>query len=126
MGAFVVAAAFLMLAGVDASAGGHAHWSWLAAFFLLFTIGELFILPIGLGVFARLAPAGYAATTMASWYFASFGGNLLAGALGTLWSVMGHPAFFCAMALCAATAGVLLRLLDGAVVRAEADWRPGT
>jgi POT family proton-dependent oligopeptide transporter len=110
-----------MLAGVDASAAGHAHWSWLAAFFLLFTVGELFILPVGLGVFARLAPAGYAATTMASWYFASFGGNLFAGALGTLWSAIGHPAFFATMALVAGTAGALLRLLDGAVGRAEAD-----
>jgi len=124
LGAFVVAAAFVMLACVDASAQGGAHWSWLAGFFLLFTIGELFILPIGLGLFARLAPAGHAATTIAAWYFASFGGNLLAGALGTLWSVMGHTAFFGAMALVAATAGTLLRLLDGAVARAEAGNPP--
>ena len=92
----------------------------LAAFFLLFTIGELFILPIGLGLFARLAPAGHAATTMAAWYFASFGGNLLAGALGTLWSAMTHGAFFGAMAGMAMLAGFLLRLLDPAVARVEA------
>ena len=103
--------------------GGHAHWIWLAAFFLLFTVGELFILPIGLGLFARLAPAGHAATTIAAWYFASFGGNLLAGALGTLWSAMGHAAFFVVMAGVAALAGVLLRLLDPAVVRVGSrEW----
>ena len=121
MGAFLVAAAFLMLAGVDANAGGQAHWTWLAAFFLIFTVGELFILPSGLGLFARLAPAGYASTTIAAWYFASFGGNLFAGGLGTLWSAMGHAAFFGVMAAVAATAGILLRLLDPAVVRVEAD-----
>ena len=119
MGAFVVSLAFLLLALVDASAQGHAHWVWLAAFFVLFTAGELFILPIGLGLFARLAPAGYAATSIAAWYFASFGGNLLAGALGTLWSAMGHAAFFAVMAGVAALAGTLLRLLHPAVVRAE-------
>ena len=97
--------AFLLLALVDASAQGHAHWVWLAAFFVLFTAGELFILPIGLSLFARLAPAGYAATSIAAWYFASFGGNLLAGALGTLWSAMGHAAFFVVMAGVAALAG---------------------
>ncbi len=59
----------LLLALVDASAQGHAHWVWLAAFFVLFTAGELFILPIGLSLFARLAPAGYAATSIAAWYF---------------------------------------------------------
>lgn len=121
MGAFTVAAAFVMLACVDATAGGRAHWAWLAGFFLLFTLGELFILPIGLGLFARLAPAGHAATTIAAWYFASFGGNLLAGAMGTLWSAMGHASFFGVMALTAAVAGTLLRLLDAAVVRAEAN-----
>ena len=95
------------------------------AFFVLFTVGELFILPIGLSLFARLAPAGYAATTIAAWYFASFGGNLLAGALGTLWSAMGHAAFFGVMAGVAALAGTLLRLLDPAVARAGShEWAP--
>jgi POT family proton-dependent oligopeptide transporter len=125
IGAFAVACAFVMLACVDAGATGHAHWSWLAAFFLLFTVGELFILPVGLGLFARLAPAGHAATTIAAWYFASFGGNLLAGALGTLWSAMGHAAFFALMAGVAVLAGVLLRLLDPAVARVEAANGPG-
>jgi POT family proton-dependent oligopeptide transporter len=119
-GAFCVALAFVMLAFVDARAGGNAHWIWLALFFLVFTVGELFVLPIGLSLFARLAPAGYAATSIAAWYFASFGGNLLAGALGTLWSAMGHAAFFGAMAGVAAMAGLLLRLLDPAVTRAQA------
>jgi len=120
MGAFGVSLAFLLLALVDASAQGHAHWVWLAAFFVLFTAGELFILPIGLGLFARLAPAGYAATSIAAWYFASFGGNLLAGALGTLWSAMTHAVFFGVMAGVAALAGILLRLLHPAVARADA------
>ncbi|MCC8362918.1 peptide MFS transporter [Lysobacter sp. A6] len=120
LGAFGVALAFAMLAFVDAQSGGHANWMWLALFFVLFTVGELFILPIGLGVFARLAPGGYAATTIAAWYFASFGGNLLAGVLGTLWSAMGHAAFFGVMAAVASLAGVLLRSLDSTVLRAEA------
>lgn len=120
LGAFGVAVAFAMLAFVDAAAAGQASWIWLALFFLVLTTGELFILPTGLGLFARLAPRGHGATTIAAWFFASFGGNLLAGALGTLWSAIGPAAFFGAMALVAAGAGVLLRLLDGPVARAEA------
>src|SRR4249919_3126624 len=119
MGAFGIAMAFAMLAFVDASANGHAHWLWLALFFLVFTAGELFVLPIGLSLFARLAPARHAATTIAAWYLASFSGNLLAGALGTLWSAMGHAAFFGAMAGVAVLAGTLLRLLDPAIARAD-------
>ncbi|MDR0183271.1 peptide MFS transporter [Lysobacter arvi] len=120
MGAFGVGAAFAMLAVVDASAQGQASWIWLALFFLVLTTGELFILPVGLGLFARLAPKGHGATTIAGWFFTSFGGNLLAGALGMLWTTFGPAAFFGAMALVAAAAGTLLRLLDGAVGRAEA------
>ena len=125
MGAFGVGAAFAMLAFADAAAGGQASWIWLALFFLVLTTGELFILPVGLGLFARLAPKGYGATTIAGWFFASFGGNLLAGVLGMLWSEIGPSAFFGAMALVAAGAGTLLRLLDGAVGRAEANQAAG-
>ena len=124
MGAFGVGAAFAMLAFVDASAHGQASWIWLALFFLVLTTGELFILPIGLGLFARLAPKGHGATTIAGWFFASFGGNLLAGVLGMLWTGIGPSAFFGAMAMVAAAAGTLLRLLDGAVRRAEAGNEP--
>jgi POT family proton-dependent oligopeptide transporter len=124
MGAFGVGAAFAMLAVVDAYSHGQANWVWLAVFFLVLTTGELFILPIGLGLFARLAPKGHGATTIAGWFFTSFGGNLLAGALGMLWTSFGPSAFFGAMALVAAAAGTLLRLLDGAVGRAEAGNAP--
>jgi len=43
-------------------------------------------LPTGLGLFARLAPVGFGATTVAAWFFAIFTGSLSAGAVGTLWA----------------------------------------
>jgi POT family proton-dependent oligopeptide transporter len=122
MGAAGVALAFLLLASASAlSPVGHASWLWLALFFVVFTGGELFILPVGLGLFARLAPHEHRATTVAAWYLASFGGNLLAGVLGTAWSQMAPGAFFGLMAIVAAGAGVLLRTLDGPARKVEAD-----
>lgn len=113
MGALGVAAAYLLLAAVSGNAAaGQASWLWLVLFFMVMTAGELFILPVGLGLFARLAPSGHGATTIAGWFFATFGGSLLAGALGTLWSVIPHAAFFALMALVAASAGGVLWLLD--------------
>ena len=45
-------------------------WVWLVAFFVVMTAGELYILPIGLGLFGRLAPNGFTATTIALWFLA--------------------------------------------------------
>lgn len=124
-GALGVAGCYLLLAVVDAGADGQAAWGWLALFFCLLTAAELFILPVGLGLFARLAPAGHGATTVAAWFFAAFGGNLLAGVLGTFWSLVPHPLFFCAVAGVAAVAGGILWLLDAPARRMQAAHAAG-
>ncbi|MCR5876179.1 peptide MFS transporter [Phenylobacterium sp. J426] len=97
LGAAGVAAAFVVLAAVSATGQSAASWLWLVGFFAVLTAGELFILPVGLGLFARFAPAGLAATAVAAWFLAAFAGNLLAGVLGTLWTVLGPPVFFALM-----------------------------
>lgn len=112
-GALIVGAAYLLLAGVEMMSGGaQASWLWLLAFFFIFTLGELYILPNGLGLFARLAPPRFGATTVAAWYLAIFSGSLAAGFVGTLWSSMSHAAFFAMLAGISAVAAVLLLLLD--------------
>ncbi len=120
IGALIVALSYLLLAAVSAdAAGARAGWWWLVLFFGVITAGELYVLPVGLGLFARLAPAGLGATLIAAWYFAAFGGNLLAGALGSRWLLMGHTQFFLLMAALAAMAAALLLLLNPAAQRAE-------
>jgi POT family proton-dependent oligopeptide transporter len=110
-GALLVGAAYLMLAAVAAS-GGAAGWMWVALFFLLFTFGELFILPTGLGLFARLAPRRLGATTVAAWFLTIFSGSLSAGLVGTLWSRMSHPTYFLMLAGIATVAALLLWTLN--------------
>jgi proton-dependent oligopeptide transporter, POT family len=113
MGAAIVACAYLLLAAVSAATGdGRASWLWLALFFVIYTFGELHILPNGLGLFARLAPPRFGATTVAAWYLAIFTGSLTAGLVGTMWSRIGHASFFALLAALAAAAGVFLLLLD--------------
>ena len=119
-GALIVAGAYLLLATVawlDGSA--RAGWPWLLAFFVVLTIGELFILPTGLAVFARLAPPGMGATIVAAWYLTIFSGSLSAGLIGTLWGSISHAAFFVLLALLAAAAALCLHLLDGPMRRLE-------
>jgi POT family proton-dependent oligopeptide transporter len=115
LGATIVAAGYAMLAFASmqsAATGVPSHWLWLVAFIAVMTTGELFILPTGLALFGRLAPAALAATTIALWFSASFVGNLFAGALGSFWTRLGATHFFTMIALVAALAGLMLRLID--------------
>ena len=113
VGALMVGVSYLLLAWAEVAAGdGPASWLWPLAFIIVFTLGELYILPNGLGIFARLAPPKLGASTVAAWYFAIFTGSLAAGQVGRLWSVFSHSFFFLLMAVIAAVAAGALLLLD--------------
>jgi POT family proton-dependent oligopeptide transporter len=113
IGALIVASAYLLLAGLAAIAGGAmTSWWWLAFFLVVYTVGELFILPTGLGLLARLAPLHLGATTVGVWFLMTFSGNLSAGLVGSLWSHMSHPAFFVLLAALAGVAGAMLWMLN--------------
>ena len=113
IGAVLVAAAYLLLAVLSMAAGaGTVSGLWLVAFFAILTLGELYILPTGLGLFARLAPPRLGATTVASWFFATFAGSLLAGMVGMLFTRAGNAGFFLLLAALAVAAALLLWRLD--------------
>jgi len=117
IGAMTVAASFALLAAIgraSGAGGAPVHWIWLVAFFALLTLGELYILPVGLGLFAQLALPGFGATTIAAWFLAAFAGNLLSGVVGTWWTQLSPAGFFLAMAGIAALASLLLTLLAAA------------
>jgi POT family proton-dependent oligopeptide transporter len=121
-GAAITAVCYLVTAGAaawSAASGDRASWLWVALYFLLLTLGELFILPVGLGLFGRAAPRGYGATAIAIWFFAGFAGNLFAGVLGVLWSEIPHAWFFALIAAVAALSGLMLLPFRAAVMRAE-------
>jgi POT family proton-dependent oligopeptide transporter len=121
-GALIVAASYLLLAVAAWMAGsGQASWLWLLAYFVVYTLGELFILPTGLGLFARLAPPSMGATTVAAWFLAIFTGSMTAGIVGTLWSRMSHPLYFVLLAVIASIAAALLLALDRETRRIEGE-----
>ncbi|HEY2780722.1 MAG TPA: peptide MFS transporter [Steroidobacteraceae bacterium] len=122
LGALIVAGAYLLLSVIAFSAGsGRASWLWLVLFFVIFTLGELYILPTGLGLFARLAPLGFGATTIAAWFGAIFAGSFLAGVVGTLWTGTSHAMYFIILAAISTLAAGMLFALDRASRRIEAE-----
>jgi POT family proton-dependent oligopeptide transporter len=116
LGALILSGAYLLLAGLVWLGNGAATpWPWLALFFAIFTFGELFILPTGLGLFARLAPAGRTTTTVGAWFLIIFSGSLSAGAVGSLWSRLDHSVFFLLLAALSALAALLLQILNSSI-----------
>ncbi|WP_293346021.1 peptide MFS transporter [Phenylobacterium sp.] len=108
-----LAAAYLMLAAVAAVAGPgtKVSWVWIAAYITLLTLAEMWVFPIGMSLFGRLAPLGLGATTMAVWGLGSFAGNFMGGLVGTLWTRIDHATFFALIATLPALAAVLFLAL---------------
>ncbi|RVT40362.1 peptide MFS transporter [Sphingobium algorifonticola] len=84
----------------------------LIGFIILYTLAELFILPVGLGLFGRLGGNRFRATAIAAWFFAAFAGNLLAGYVGGFWSQMDRFSFFVVLATLCALASAILFILS--------------
>ncbi|XHS78269.1 peptide MFS transporter [Burkholderiaceae bacterium UC74_6] len=118
LGAAGVALSFALLAAL-ATGTQPVAMLWMIVFFALYTLGELYILPVGLGLFARLAPAGMGATVIAAWFLASFGGNLLSGVVGRAYEAMGPSSFFGLLAAIAGAAAVALLALGPMVRRID-------
>jgi POT family proton-dependent oligopeptide transporter len=109
LGCFGVALSYLIMAGAAWSAGGNsATWWWLFAYFVVITIGELYLSPIGLSLVSKIAPARMISTMMGLWLGTSFIGNFVAGWLGSFWSSMDKMSFFTMIAALAASAGVVI------------------
>lgn len=119
-GAAMLCAGYALLAGAAAAGGASTHWGWFALFVVAMTAGELYVMPICLALFGRLAPPHWATMAAAIWFATAFGANILGGVLGSQWSSSTPPLFFLGMAALALAASLLLAILDGPTRRTEA------
>ncbi len=104
-----LAAAFLIMAlAAVHTGGGKASWLWLFWFFVVLTIGELYLSPVGLSLVTKIAPVKILSMMMGVWLAASFVGGFLAGFIGSFWSAMAKPEFFLLCAGIAAVAALMI------------------
>jgi POT family proton-dependent oligopeptide transporter len=109
LGCFGVTASNLLMAVAAFYAGDDkASWLWLFGYFVIITIGELYISPIGLSLVSKLAPAKIVSMMMGVWLATSFTGNFIAGYLGSFWSQMDKAHFFLMIAAIAGLAGAAI------------------
>jgi len=116
LGCFAAALANLVLVAAAAVTGAQGNasvsWLWLAGYFVIITLGELYLSPIGLSLVTKVAPARYRSMTMGVWLATSFAGNFIAGWLGSFWSSMDKRDFFLMLAAIAAAAAVVIVLCN--------------
>ncbi len=111
LGCFGVALSNLILVAAALSAGGgKASWLWLLGYFVVITVGELYISPTGLSLVSKIAPQRYLSMLMGVWLATSFTGNLIAGWLGSFWSGMDRAHFFLMIAVTSGIAGAVIVL----------------
>jgi proton-dependent oligopeptide transporter, POT family len=101
----------VMMTAAWTAGGGKASWLWLFAFFIILTIGELYLSPTSLSLVTKIAPASVLSMMMGVWLSTSFVGGFLAGYLGTFWSSMERGNFFLMLALISIAAGIVIALL---------------
>ncbi len=114
LGCFGVALANLLMLGAvwQADGGANASWLWLLGYFIVLTLGELYLSPIGLSLVSKVAPARMVSMLMGLWLASSFIGNFMAGWLGSFWSDMQKSTFFLMIAGIATIAGLVILAFD--------------
>jgi POT family proton-dependent oligopeptide transporter len=95
LGLFIVGLSFVVLAYAQSLAVqfGTVSPLWLVGVFVLQTIGELFLSPVGMSMVTKLSPARYTGLLMGVWYCAIAIASYLAGTLENTLAESGIPVF---------------------------------
>jgi proton-dependent oligopeptide transporter, POT family len=114
---------FFMLAAV-AERGGDvqdvsikASLIWLVLTYLVHTLGELCLSPVGLSVVTKLSPPKLASVLMGVWLLSSFVANILGGFLASSVESMGAGKIFLYVSLFVIVCGFILIALNKKLMR---------
>lgn len=127
IGLFLLSMGYLFIAfGVkNVEPGVKVSMIWLTGLYLIHTMGELCLAPIGLSLVYKLSPARFSSLLMGVWYLSTSAANKFAGLLSGFYpekgiskSFMGYPIenlydFFMLFVFMSGTAAVILFLLSG-------------
>ena len=98
----------MIVASSGMQPGAQRSLLWLAASTAIFTVGELYLSPVGLSFVTKVAPLRIVSLMMGVWFLASFFGNTMTGYLGTFYETMPRTQFFLLLTCIGVVAGVLL------------------
>ena len=102
----------VMIGAATAAAGGtRVSPMWLVVSYLLQTLGELCLSPVGLSAMSKLAPVRIAGLVMGVWFLALSVGNYLAGMASSFYETMPLPTLFTIVTATALGTALVLALL---------------
>ncbi|ADI07643.1 putative proton/peptide symporter [Streptomyces bingchenggensis BCW-1] len=104
-----------------ASDGTTVSPMWLVSIYLIQTMGELCLSPVGLSVTTKMAPAKYASQMMGVWFLAVTAGDCTTGLLSIAGVDLSGVGIIALEAAVAAVAGVAIYLQRKKVVQLMAD-----
>ena len=121
IGLVLVAAGFAVLAvgSILAQRGVMVSPTWLAVTYLLHTLGELALSPVGLSAMSKLAPVRIGGLIMGVWFLATSVGNYIGGRMAGFYESMTLPALFGTVAAFGVGCGLLLLLFARPMRRLE-------
>ncbi len=90
---------------------------WLVGTYLLHTIGELCLSPVGLSTTSKLAPPRYAGLMMGCFFFAIGAGNMLAGFAGGISDKLAPATLFGGLFAITTVMALILVMLSGTIKR---------
>jgi POT family proton-dependent oligopeptide transporter len=100
----------MMIGAMRAASGIQVSSVWLWLTYLLHTIGELCLSPVGLSAMTKLAPARVVGMIMGVWFMATAVGNYLAGRVASLYETFAPATIFAIVAAFCIGLGVVLAL----------------
>jgi proton-dependent oligopeptide transporter, POT family len=110
--AFLAIGFFVLAWGASFTAGGaRVSMMWLITTYLLHTVGELCLSPVGLSSVTKLSPKSFVGQMMGTWFMGTALGNLIAGLAAGGFQGMGVEELFLSVAKVTGIAGLVLLLL---------------
>jgi POT family proton-dependent oligopeptide transporter len=107
----------LVPAAYAAAEGTLVSPGWLLGTYLIHTLAELCLSPVGLSSMSKLAPARIVSLMMGVWFLASSVGNYIGGQLGGLYESLPLAALFGRVGLFAVAVGLLMFAFSGRFAR---------
>ncbi len=114
IGCIVLGLGFIVMIVASSGNAPEAQSSvlWLVGSTAIFTLGELYLSPVGLSFVTKVAPARIVSMMMGVWYLSSFIGNYMTGYLGTFYGKIPHQQFFLMLAVIGVAGGLFLFVMN--------------